>query len=85
MPLKFRKILPLAKGLKLNMSKSGLSLSLGKKGSAINIGTKGIRASIGKVGSGLGYSEYTSYKKRKFNFGFFVVIALVFVVWIFFN
>lgn len=83
MPLKLRKILPLVKGLKLNLSKSGASITLGKKGSAINIGTKGVRASIGKVGSGIGWSEYNSYKSGNFKLVFIIVLLTVLAIWLF--
>jgi hypothetical protein len=63
--VRFRKGLSLAKGVRLNISKSGVSVSLGKKGMTYNIGTKGTRATTGLPGSGLSYSDYESYKAEK--------------------
>ncbi len=76
MGLKLRKIIPLTKLFKLNISKSGASVTFGKRGSAINLSTKGVRTSIGKVGSGIGYNEFLSFK----NFKFSLVFALVFLI-----
>ncbi|MDX1949565.1 MAG: DUF4236 domain-containing protein, partial [Rickettsiales bacterium] len=84
MGLKLRKIVPIAKLLKLNFSKSGASLTFGKKGSAINISKDGVRASIGKVGSGIGYSEYFSFKKLKLNY-VFIGVALIAILLIIFT
>ena len=62
--LRFRKGLTLAKGIRLNLSKSGVSLSLGKRGMSYNIGTKGTKGTIGLPGSGLSYSTDESYKQE---------------------
>jgi hypothetical protein len=76
MGLRFRKIIPFAKGLKLNLSKSGVSISAGKAGSIFNVGLRGIRASIGKPGTGLGYQEYTPWGQWKWPF---IIVAIVVV------
>jgi hypothetical protein len=65
MGFRFRKGFGLAKGLRVNLSKSGLSLSLGKKGMTYNIGRKGVRGTIGVPGSGMSYSDYQSYNEMK--------------------
>ena len=62
--VRFRKGLTLAKGIRLNLSKSGVSLSLGKKGMTYNIGPKGTKGTIGLPGSGLSYSSSESYKQE---------------------
>jgi len=61
MGLRFRKILTLAPGLRVNFSKSGASLSLGGKGATVNLGRKGLRSTVGLPGTGLSYSEYKAH------------------------
>lgn len=56
MALRFRKSVKIAKGLKVNFSKSGASLSLGGKGHSVNFSKRGTRATIGVPGTGLSYS-----------------------------
>lgn len=64
MTLRFRKSVRLLPGVKLNVTKHGLSsLSVGGKGLTYNIGKKGTRTTGGLPGSGLSYSDYTSYKQ----------------------
>ncbi len=60
MPFRFRKIISLGKGFRINLSKSGLSASIGRPGSSINLGKRGIRGTIGAPGSGLSYSQQLS-------------------------
>lgn len=55
MGLRFQRSLGLAKGLKLNFSKSGLSLSVGRKGFTTNLGPRGVRSTAGLPGTGLSY------------------------------
>ena len=74
MGLRFRKILPLAKGFKLNVSKSGLSVSAGKAGSIFNFGLNGMRATVGKPGTGLSYQEYSKYGQWKWPF---IIVGVV--------
>ena len=54
---RFRKSFKIAKGIRVNLSKSGLSTSIGERGRTINIGRKGNKASVGTPGSGLGYQR----------------------------
>jgi hypothetical protein len=58
---RFRKILNIFRGLRLNLSKSGISVSLGPKGSKYTIGPKGTRTTVGLPGSGLFYTNYHGY------------------------
>ncbi len=62
--VRFRKGLSLAKGIRLNLSKSGVSLSLGKKGMTYNIGPKGTRGTLGLPGSGLSYSSQSNSNEK---------------------
>jgi hypothetical protein len=61
MGFRFRKILRIAPGVRLNISKSGGSLSLGGKGVTVNFGRKGARTTYGLPGSGLSNSNFTPY------------------------
>jgi hypothetical protein len=61
--LRFRKIISLIPGVKLNLSKSGASVSLGQKGFTYNIGAKGSRTTVGAPGSGISYSTYSPHKE----------------------
>ncbi len=55
---RFRKILNIFPGLRLNLSKSGASVSLGPKGLKYTAGPKGTRTTVGLPGSGLSYTNY---------------------------
>lgn len=79
MGFRFRKILGLAPGIKLNLSKSGGSLSFGKRGATINLGPKGARSTVGLPGSGLSYSSYASHNGRG-RLTVFIIVALLVVV-----
>lgn len=59
MGMRFRKSVRIAKGVKVNFSKSGASLSLGGRGHSVNIGGRGIRSTVGIPGTGLSYSTTT--------------------------
>lgn len=62
---RFRKGVKIAPGLRLNITKRGInSLSIGGKGISYNIGKKGTRATGGLPGSGLSYSQYSSYEEK---------------------
>jgi len=63
MGLRLRKIIRIAPGVRINLSKSGASMSLGKKGMTVNVGRKGTRATAGAPGTGISYSSYRPYKK----------------------
>jgi hypothetical protein len=61
MGLRFHKSLRIARGLRLNLSKTGPSLSLGGKGLTFNLGKKGTRTTLGLPGSGLSYSSHSKF------------------------
>ena len=65
MGLRFRGSIRIAKGLRLNLSKSGLSMSAGGRGSTLNLGSKGVRGTVGIPGSGLSYSHLFGGSGRK--------------------
>lgn len=57
MGFRFRQVLRVLPGLRLNLSKSGVSTSLGGHGATVNLSKKGIRGTVGLPGSGLSYSK----------------------------
>jgi len=58
MPLRFRKIIKIAPGVRMNLSKGGVSFTIGKKGYHINIGKEGIKQTVGIPGTGISYQTY---------------------------
>lgn len=58
MPLRFRKVINLAPGVRLNLGKHGMSLSVGAKGVKLNFGKKGVRQTVAVPGTGLSESDY---------------------------
>jgi len=60
MPFRFRKIIPIGKGFRINLSKSGLSSSIGGKGFTLNLGKRGVRPTISMPGTGLAYTPSMS-------------------------
>ena len=56
MALRFRKSVRIAKGVRVNFSKSGASLSLGGKGHGVTFGGSGTHAHVGIPGTGLSYN-----------------------------
>lgn len=63
---RFRKGVRILPGLRLNITKRGISsLSVGGKGISYNIGRKGTRATGGLPGTGLSYSQYSSYEEKE--------------------
>lgn len=61
MSFRFRRQIKLFPGVKLNINKKSASFSIGPKGCKTTLGSKGIRNTIGIPGSGLSYTQYTSY------------------------
>ena len=55
MGFRFRRIIRLGKGLRLNVSKSGVSWSAGGRGATFNIGPRGAATTLGIPGTGLSY------------------------------
>jgi len=51
--IRFQKKITIAKGVKLNVSKSGVSATVGKKGLSVNLGAKGVYLNAGLPGTGL--------------------------------
>ena len=51
--LRFRKTIRVAKGLRLNLSKSGTSVSVGGKGFTLNFSKRGVTRTVGLPGTGI--------------------------------
>jgi hypothetical protein len=59
MAWRFRRRLPLLRGVTVNLGRRGFnSISLGVRGAHLTIGPHGRRATVGLPGSGLSYSVY---------------------------
>lgn len=85
MSLRFRKSIKIAKGLRLNVSKSGLGLSVGARGASISIGSRGAYANLGIPGTGLSVREKigggstratSSYKQNVSNINVKTIISI---------
>jgi hypothetical protein len=63
MPLRFRRSLRLARGVRLNIGTGGVSTSVGGRGGRITVGTGGARASVSAPGTGLSYSTTTGHRR----------------------
>lgn len=57
MGLRFKRILRVLPGVRLNFSKSGLSTSLGVRGAGINLGKSGVTTSAGIPGTGISWRQ----------------------------
>jgi hypothetical protein len=65
MAWRYRRRLPILKGLTVNLGKSGVtSVSLGVRGARLTFGRRVRRATIGPPGSGLSYTAYERYRRR---------------------
>ncbi len=63
MPIRFRRTLKVAPGVKLNFSKSGISTTVGPKGFHFTFGKRGVRRTVSIPGTGV--SEVDYIKKNK--------------------
>lgn len=68
---RFRKVLPLGRFLRINVSKTGASLSVGRPGATVNVRKDRVDGTVGLPGSGL------SYKERLANRGCATALGLV--------
>ncbi|MGI5861279.1 MAG: DUF4236 domain-containing protein [Myxococcales bacterium] len=57
MPLRIRRSLRLAPGVKLNLSKSGVSVSVGRPGATVNFSKRGVYGTAGLPGTGISIRE----------------------------
>ena len=67
MGFRFRKIIKLAPGIRLNLSKSGISASFGKQGASVNVGKQGTFANVGIPGSGISFDSFKAALEHVYN------------------
>lgn len=58
MPIRFRKTIKVAPGVRLNLGKGGMSLSVGARGAKLNFSKKGVRQTVGVPGTGISSTDY---------------------------
>lgn len=58
MPIRFRRTLKIAPGVKLNFSKSGVSTTVGRKGLHLTFNKRGIRRTVAIPGTGVSEVDY---------------------------
>ncbi|MGZ6315729.1 MAG: DUF4236 domain-containing protein [Anaerolineales bacterium] len=63
MPLRFRRTIKVAPGVKLNLSKGGVSTTVGSKGFHFNIGKHGVRRTVSIPGTGISETDYIEKKE----------------------
>jgi hypothetical protein len=61
MGFRFRRIIGLLPGIRLNLGKKGASVWVGTKGLTANISKHGIRETVSLHGTGLSYSTYQKH------------------------
>jgi hypothetical protein len=71
---RFRKVIPLGKLFRINVSKTGTSLSVGRPGATVNVRKDRVDGTVGIPGSGL------SYKERLSNRGCASLLVFAFVL-----
>jgi len=64
MGFRYRSSIRLARGLRINLSKSGASLSVGRPGATVNFGKRGVRTMVGLPGTGISYSETKPWRHQ---------------------
>src|SRR5512143_2174220 len=63
MPLRFRRTIKIAPGVKLNLSKGGVSTTVGTKNLKFNFGKRGVKRTVSIPGTGI--SEVDFIKKNE--------------------
>jgi hypothetical protein len=58
MPIRFRRTLKIAPGVRLNFSKSGVSTTVGPRGFHLTFGKRGIRRTVSIPGTGVSEVDY---------------------------
>src|SRR5512143_2719543 len=58
MPLRFRRTIKIAPGVKLNLSKSGVSTTVGTKNIHFNFGKRGVKRTVSIPGTGISEVDY---------------------------
>lgn len=61
MGFRFKRVIKIMPGVKVNVGKKGMSLSLGRPGASVNINRNGTRRTFGLPGTGLSHSTYRAH------------------------
>ncbi len=64
MPLRFRRTIKIAPGVKLNLSKSGVSTTVGTKNLKFNFGKRGVKRTVSIPGTGIQEVDYIDKKHK---------------------
>ena len=81
MPLRVRRSVKIAPGVKMNLSKRGASVSVGTKGATTNVSKSGARSTVGVPGTGVSYT--TSNKKGcGTKAALFLIVLAVVIAWL---
>ncbi len=64
MPLRFRRTIKIAPGVKLNLSKGGVSTTVGTKNIKFNFGKRGVKRTIAIPGTGIQEVDYIDKKSN---------------------
>ncbi len=64
MPLRFRRTIKVAPGVKLNLSKSGVSTTVGTKNLKFNFGKRGVKRTVSIPGTGIQEVDYIDKKNK---------------------
>ncbi len=81
MGLRFRKIISILPGLRLNVSKSGVSTSLGGRGATVNVGANGKRTvTVGIPGTGLSYQAPLNMLSALLVVAAILVLGIVYLI-----
>lgn len=65
MPLRFRRTIKIAPGVRLNLSKSGVSTTVGAKNIKFNFGKRGVKRTISIPGTGIQEVDYIKKNKTE--------------------
>lgn len=65
MPLRFRRTIKVAPGVKLNLSKGGVSTTVGTKNLKFNFGKRGVKRTVSIPGTGIQEVDYIQKNKTE--------------------
>ncbi len=65
MPLRFRRTIKIAPGVKLNLSKGGVSTTVGTKNLKFNFGKRGVKRTVSIPGTGIQEVDYIQKNKTE--------------------
>jgi Protein of unknown function (DUF4236) len=81
MGFRFRKIISVIPGVKVNLSKSGASTSIGGRGATVNVGTSGRKTvTLGVPGTGMSYQLPLNASAVAFLIVAVLIVGVVYLV-----